>query len=29
MCSIRNSTPIDELRGGMGDISLKLYSLGF
>lgn len=27
MCEIRNSTPIDELRGGMGDISLKLYSL--
>ena len=27
MCSNRNSTPIDELRGGMVDISLKLYSL--
>ena len=27
MCETRNSTPIDELRGGMGDISLKLYSL--
>ena len=27
MCSNRNSTPIDELRGGMGDISLQLYSL--
>jgi hypothetical protein len=27
MCENRNSTPIDELRGGMGDISLKLYSL--
>ena len=27
MCKTRNSTPIDELRGGMGDISLKLYSL--
>tara|TARA_B100000902_G_scaffold342686_1_gene346924 strand:+ start:406 stop:1095 length:690 start_codon:yes stop_codon:yes gene_type:complete len=27
MCESRNSTPIDELRGGMGDISLKLYSL--
>ena len=27
MCNTRNSTPIDELRGGMGDISLKLYSL--
>jgi hypothetical protein len=26
-CSNRNSTPIDELIGGMGDISLKLYSL--
>lgn len=29
MCDNRNSTPIDELRGGMGDISLQLYSLGF
>lgn len=29
MCDTRNSTPIDELRGGMGDISLQLYSLGF
>ena len=29
MCSNRNSTPIDELTGGMSDISLKLYSLGF
>ena len=29
MCDNRNSTPIDELSGGMGDISLKLYSLGF
>jgi hypothetical protein len=29
MCETRNSTPIDELRGGMGDISLQLYSLGF
>ena len=27
LCESRNSTPIDELRGGMGDISLKLYSL--
>ena len=27
MCKTRNSTPIDELRGGMGNISLKLYSL--
>ena len=27
MCETRNSTPIDELRGGMGDISLQLYSL--
>ena len=27
ICNTRNSTPIDELRGGMGDISLKLYSL--
>ena len=26
-CSDRNSTPIDDLIGGMGDISLKLYSL--
>lgn len=29
MCDNRNSTPIDELKGGMGDISVKLYSLGF
>ena len=29
MCDNRNSTPIDELRGGMSDISLQLYSLGF
>ena len=27
MCETRNSTPIDELKGGMGDISLQLYSL--
>lgn len=27
ICETRNSTPIDELRGGMGDISLQLYSL--
>lgn len=27
ICNTRNSTPIDELIGGMGDISLQLYSL--
>ena len=29
MCEERMNTPVDELKGGMGDISVKLYSLGF
>lgn len=29
MCKERMNTPADELKGGMGDISVKLYSLGF
>jgi len=28
-CQERMNTPVDELKGGMGDISVKLYSLGF
>ena len=29
MCEERINTPVNELKGGMGDISVKLYSLGF
>ena len=29
MCEKRMNTPVDKLKGGMGDISVKLYSLGF
>lgn len=29
MCNERNNTPIDKLKGGMGDLSSKLYSLWF
>tara|TARA_B100000161_G_C33547485_1_gene413775 strand:+ start:479 stop:1171 length:693 start_codon:yes stop_codon:yes gene_type:complete len=29
MCKERMNTPVDELKGGMGDISVKLYTLGF
>ncbi len=28
-CKERMNTPVEELKGGMGDISVKLYSLGF
>tara|TARA_B100000963_G_C22486672_1_gene607243 strand:- start:156 stop:875 length:720 start_codon:yes stop_codon:yes gene_type:complete len=27
MCESRNNTPVNELRGGMGDLSVQLYSL--
>ena len=29
LCEERMNTPVNELKGGMGDISVKLYSLGF